>query len=202
MTTTSEFVTVTSAIEQISKDAFKISKFREEIGQILRPNLWICNLSVATDEVGIQGQLETLTFRCEKAEIPGRTVATIDDTGSGPALKIPYEINYSDMEITIICSEDMNEREYFENWINKIVYPPTSDGFAKKSGLVNYYSNFAKGNKLTISQLNDKGAPSFTCILYDIYPIQISPMNLSWEETNTYQRFSVTLNYRYYRHTL
>lgn len=183
---------------RLGVDGFKLSSFREQIGQVARPNLWSCKLFIATSEIGKQGQLETLSFRCEKAEIPGRTVATIDDTGSGPALKLPYEVNYSDMEITVICSTDMAERDYFENWINKIVYP----GGSYRAGLVNYYSNFAKGNKLELSQLGDRGESLITYFLYDVYPIQISPMNLSWEESNTYQRFNVTLNYRYYRHTI
>ena len=32
----------------------------------------------------------------------------------------------------------------------------------------------------------------------DIYPIALTPMNATWEETNTYQRFGVTLAYRYH----
>jgi hypothetical protein len=192
-----ESVTVQSSIEP--RQAFSISSFREQIGAVARPNLWYCKLFVATSDVAAaRGQLDTLTFRCEKAEIPGRTIATLDDTGSGPALKMPYEVNYNDMEITVICSTDMAERDYFEEWMNKIVYP----GKNTRAGLVNYYSNFAKGNSLELAQLGDQGEALITYVLYDVYPIQISPMNLSWEENNTYQRFNVTLNYRYYRHIL
>jgi hypothetical protein len=192
-----ESVTVQSSIEP--RQAFSISSFREQIGAVARPNLWYCKLFVATSDVAAaRGQLDTLTFRCEKAEIPGRTIATLDDTGSGPALKMPYEVNYNDMEITVICSTDMAERDYFEEWMNKIVYP----GKNARAGLVNYYSNFAKGNSLELAQLGDQGEALITYVLYDVYPIQISPMNLSWEENNTYQRFNVTLNYRYYRHIL
>lgn len=192
-----ESVTVQSSIEP--RQAFSISSFREKIGAVARPNLWYCKLFVATSDVAdAGGQLDTLTFRCEKAEIPGRTIATLDDTGSGPALKMPYEVNYNDMEITVICSTDMAERDYFEEWMNKIVYP----GQNARAGLVNYYSNFAKGNSLELAQLGDQGEALITYFLYDVYPIQISPMNLSWEENNTYQRFNVTLNYRYYRHIL
>ena len=128
-----ESVTVQSSIEP--RQAFSISSFREQIGAVARPNLWYCKLFVATSDVAAaRGQLDTLTFRCEKAEIPGRTIATLDDTGSGPALKMPYEVNYNDMEITVICSTDMAERDYFEEWMNKIVYP----GKNARAGLVNY----------------------------------------------------------------
>ena len=57
---------------------------------------------------------------------------------------------------------------------------------------------YAKNIILQISQLDEDGLSLITYTMYDVYPISISPMNLSWEETNTYQRFSVTLNYRRY----
>ena len=173
---------------------FSISKFRAQIGSVARPNLWTAQLNIASSDV--TAPPESFSFRCEKAEIPGRTVATIDDTGSGPALKIPYEINYNDIELTIICGTDMAERKYFENWIDKIVYPARG---GDNSGLLNYYSSYARGNSLNLVQLGDDGSILIAYVLHDIYPIQISPMNLSWEENNTYQRFNVTINYRYHR---
>jgi len=36
----------------------------------------------------------------------------------------------------------------------------------------------------------------YTC--EDIYPVAITPMNATWEENDTYQRFGVTLCYRFY----
>lgn len=179
--------------------AFTISEFRAAFPKgIARPNLWDASLSVVSK--GLTEVPDFFTFRCEKAEIPGRTVATVDDIGSGPALKFPYEINYNDMEITIICGTDMTERYYFEQWIDSIVIPGSFEGNSQTSGLVRYYEDFARGNKLELRQIDEQGDTIIKYTLQDVYPLQIGPMNLSWEEVNTYQRFNVTLNYRYYEY--
>lgn len=175
---------------------FKISDFKAAFSSgIARPNLWLAELTVVPTDVGpVSTNIGQFSFRCEKAEIPGRSVATVDDTGSGPTLKLPYEVTYNDIELTIICANDMKERKYFDGWIDKIV-PNVGDA---NSGLVSYYSNFARGNTLVLSQLNDSGEKTISYTLHDVYPVGISAMNLSWEEINTYQRFSVTMNYRYH----
>lgn len=202
--TTSVIVTAKQLYSNDKKAQFSISELKNGIGNIARPNLWIAELLLNQTLYNI-GVPENFSFRCEKAEIPGRTVATVDDTGSGPALKLPYEVTYSDIEITIICSTDMDERIFFEKWINSIVGEAKDANDTDRtattsisSGLVNYYDNYANGNKLILRQVDEKGQTLIKYTLHDVYPIQISPMNLSWEETNTYQRFNTTLNYRYY----
>lgn len=180
-----------SSAEFVSPD-IAISKLKGQIGRVARPNLWTAQLYTAST---IGEAPETFNFRCEKTLIPGRTVATVDDTGSGPALKLPYEVNYADIDITIICSTDMIERKFFENWIDSII---TSSAISGKAGLLKYHNEYARGNKMNLSQIDESGDELITYSLIDVYPIQISPMNLSWEETNTYQRFDVTLSYRYY----
>jgi len=176
--------------------SFKISDFKDAFsGGIARPNLWKATLTFASNMVVVFKTIPPkFSFRCEKAEIPGRSLATLDDTGSGPTLKLPYEVTYNDIEITIICANDMTERKYFEGWINYVVRP-TEENYP---GTIGYHDDYARGNKLELSQLDEAGSAKITYSLHDVYPINISPMNLSWEEINTYQRFSVTLNYRYY----
>lgn len=184
-------MTISSLTVQSSgPSSFKISDFRAKIGAVARPNLFVAKLYGNTDINAIFSQhLPNFEFRCESTSIPGRSIATIDDIGSGPSLKLPYDITYNDIDLNIICSQDMQERIAFEKWINFIVKP---------NGSLSFYNVYAKGIKLQISQLDEDGLPLITYTMYDIYPISISPMNLSWEETNTYQRFSVTLNYRRY----
>lgn len=167
--------------------SFSISDFRTRIGTIVRPNLWYAN--IVSTGTSPHTDIPDFSFRCEASTIPGRTVATSDDAGSGPALKIPYDVNYADHEITVICSSDMKERNYFEKWIDNIV---------TKTGRVKYHDTYAKGKKLELHQINEAGTTLIKYTLNDIYPIQISPMNLSWEESNTYQRFTITLSYRNY----
>ena len=172
----------------------KISDLRSSLGSILRPNNFSVSLSPSSALISAIGSTysdisKTLSLRCERAELPGRTIATSDDTSIGTSLKLPYDMTYNDIQLSIICAEDMIERSFFEKWMTFIV---------KRDGTVAYHNNYAKGNTLTVSQLDDKGTPKLTYVCRDIYPIAITPMNATWEENDTYQRFGVTLCYRYY----
>lgn len=171
---------------------FSISQFKDRIGAVARPNLFYAVLDLASTDITIP---ETFSFRCETAEFPGRTLATFDDAiGAGPALKLPYDVTYNDISLTIICSEDLAEREFFESWIDKIIQPANSSG----AGLIAYYDDYAYGNKLTVTQIDSSGKTLFQYELNDIYPIALTAMTASWEDTNTYQRFGVTMAYRYH----
>ena len=188
--------------QRIAKPSFSISDFKNNIGNLARPNLFVAEFEAGTNFAGYLQKLdseftERFPFRCEVAEFPGKTLSTIEDsTGAGPTLKLPYETTYNDINLTIICSEDMKERLFFEFWMDSIIGPADEE---RISGLVNFYSNYAEGNKLIISQLDTEGRRLISFKLNDVYPIAISPMTASWEETNTYQRFSVTMTYRYYK---
>ena len=186
----------------------KLSEFKNSIEKIVRPNLFYAelngtdNLLINRNEAGtpiaIGAIKDTFSFRCEQAEFPGRTITTADDVGSGgPALKIPYDVTYNDINLSIICAEDMIERIFFELWMESIVTTPQSR-IAGNAGLISYHKDYARQTTLTVKQLNSQGEVIFYYRLHDIFPIALTPMNATWEEGNTYQRFGVTLNYRYY----
>ena len=197
MATTLPTVTVTGK-KEVSQN-YAISNLRKSLGRLVRPNnfrvkLSLANLGVREDQPQISTIANTFEFRCEKAEIPGRTIATVDAGGSGPSLKLPYDTTYNDIQLSIICAEDMAERKFFETWIDFIVKP----GDQLDGGTVAFYAEYALGNTLEVSQLNDAGNSVLTYTCYHVYPIAITPMNATWEEVNTYQRFGVTLCYRYH----
>ena len=199
-----QFDTVTVTGKKLENTAsFSLSKFRAGIGKLVRPNFFNARLIGYTKVAGgLSGTLEnindTFSFRCEKAELPGRTLATAEDAvGGGPSLKLPYDVTYNDMTLSIICSADMKERKFFEEWMDRII----GRGGRSNAGLISYYSDYALGIRLNVRQLDEAGNTLIAYDLNDIYPISLTPMNASWEETNTYQRFGVTLAYRYYTHT-
>jgi hypothetical protein len=137
--------------------------------------------------------------RCESTELPGRTIATADDTASyGPSMKFAYDHTYADHTFTIIASDDMYERKIFEAWMDNVVNGPDLYGSASsKSGLLRYYDDYASG-QVRIYQMDEQGLRLAKYTLFSAYPIALSPMNLTWEEQNTYQRFTVTMTYRYH----
>jgi len=140
----------------------------------------------------------TFRFRCEATELPGRSVSTSDDQAYGPTTKYAYETSYADVPLQIICSEDFRERAMFEVWLENIInQTDLKNGVASRAGLAKYYNQYASG-QVRIIQVSGDRRQLARYTLYNAYPIQISPMNLTWEEPNTYQRFSVTMTYRFH----
>lgn len=142
----------------------------------------------------------TFRFRCEAAELPGRTIATSDDMSYGATVKHAYDTTYTDMNLTIMASDDMRERAYFEIWMDNIVYTPHKNATANDmtGGLVRYYDEYAYGGKVSVTQVNDQRVQLVKYEMFNAFPIAISPMTASWEENDTYQRFTVTMSYRYH----
>lgn len=178
---------------------FNISSFKSNI-KVVRPNLFYAEFSTLPKfaTLGInQNITSTFQFRCEATEMPGKTIATVDEQAYGPTKKFAYEVTYNDINLQIIASEDMTERTFFEKWMNNIITPTDMNFGNFKGGLSKYYDDYASST-LKIHQINEKGQKICTYTLYNAYPIQLSPMNLSWEETNTYQRFTATITYRHH----
>ena len=182
---------------------YAISNLRAKLGAIARPNNFLVSLqtpsftqggAIRSDKPNQYDIAPTFEFRCEKAELPGRTVATSEDMGSGPTIKLAYDMTFNDIQLSIICANDMKERKFFEKCMDYIIKPWGS----LDAGTVAYYNDYAKNNTLFVSQLDDTGKTILTYQCTDVYPIALTPMNATWEETNTYQRFGVTLAYRYH----
>lgn len=182
--------------------SFNISNFRSQVSSLARPNLFMAKFAnlpsvFSKTSYGIESVNETFEFRCERAELPGKSIATIDDVHSGSTTKLAYDLVYNDITLTIIATNDMKDRVFFETWMDNIVVRGGQDNYGA-GGLVSYYDSYASNSILELFQLREDGSAAAKYTLYDIYPIQLSPMTLAWEEINTYQRFTVTMSYRYH----
>lgn len=179
---------------------FSITSFKNAV-KVVRPNLFFAEvtlpptIAVAT---GNNNFNSTFRFRCQATEFPGRTIATNDDISFGPSTKFGYDITYNDITLQIIASEDMIERKVFETWMDNIVTKSGVAGGNGTGGFVRYYNDYAQGGKIIIYQVNDQRLQLAKAELNGAFPIGMGPMSLTWEEFDSYQRFSVTISYRYH----
>ena len=194
---------------------FSITDFKENL-RIVRPNQFFVELylpqavNTALGNSSDPWLFQTFRFRCEATEFPGRTIATSDDISFGPTVRHAYDVTYNDLNLSIIASEDMNERQIFETWMDNIVTNSGTTysvgvgagglvrtGSNGAGGYVKYYDDYTNGT-IEIYQINDQRKQLAKCTLRGAFPIGIGPMNLSWEENDSYQRFAVTIAYRYH----
>jgi len=199
---------------------FNTSAFVDSV-QIVRPNLFeaylivpsklksamnygdpgvIGSLSNGFWSLGVQFSANTagsFPFRCEATELPGRTVNGIDIDEFGPAFRKATDVVYNDINLSIIASKDMQERRIFEAWIEYMVGNTRSlGGVGGQGGLARYYNDYI--GTLELYQIDEQGNRISGYKLHNTYPISLGSMNANWEERDTYQRFSVTMSYRYH----
>jgi hypothetical protein len=147
---------------------------------------------------------EGLMARVDSTELPGRSLMTAEHkfTNYGPLNKVPYGGQvYTDLSMTIILSEDMREKEYFEYWQNKIVNTGAFEQTNRDGSVMSKFNTkyfFQYTGSVTIRQYGSAGDLRSIHILNEAYPIIINPITMSWSQDDI-ARLGVTFVYRNYR---
>lgn len=177
---------------------FNVTKFKEalRLGGA-RPSLFKVTLTFPGD-VGENGSSfsETLSFLCKATAIPTSTVAPIEVPYFGRKVKYAGNRTFPEWTITIINDEDFTIRNAFERWLANInshennirTYNETIDsssGGYQTSG--------------TVEQLGKKGDSLRKYKFFNVFPSEVSPIELNWGSENEIEEFSVTLQYDYWK---
>jgi len=133
-----------------------------------------------------------LALQCEAAELPGRTLETGDARIYGPSFKVPYRMQYTDTNLTFLCTNEFYERKLFERWMDAIIPPDTNNPRYPKSDASRYLTN------IRIIQYDDVVRQIYAVELIDAFPVGIAPQALSWSEEG-FHRLSVSFAYQKYR---
>jgi len=151
---------------------------------------------------------QDMMARIDTVELPGRSLMTAEHkfNNYGPLNKVPYGgQTYTDLTISIILSEDMREKEYFEIWQNKIVNTGAFEVGSTQSAFFNGYVQSKFNTKyfdeyfgtVSIRQYGSAGELRSIHTLNEAYPIILNPISMSWA-TDEVAKMSVTLAYRNY----
>ena len=138
---------------------------------------------------------ENMMFRARTVDIPGRGIATTEYRIYGPLRKIPYGAVYTDVGVTFLLSEDLQEKKYFEEWHDKIINTGAF-GSSRASHNVNYYSDYI--GSVTIRQFGGEGELMSVHTLQEAYPITIAPLQMDWSSGELMQ-LGVSFAYRDYK---
>jgi len=130
-----------------------------------------------------------LTYRCENAQLPGRTIATLDQKTYGPIEKFPYLSTYNDIDLSFYVDDDMKQKYLFDAWL----------GYINTSSTNNYLYKDEYATTLTINQYNVSNKRTYSVDLFDAFPISINQMDLDWSNTDAVHKMSVTFAYTYWK---
>lgn len=163
-----------------------INDFRASLNKdVARPNRFEVVIPVPLKLLRYRSMTKTLTLRCEATEIPSVSIATNPREIYGTAEKLAYMKNYSDLNLSIICSGDMSERKFFDAWTNLIV--PNS------SKNPEYQDNYTTTITVNHYRVDDKLEYSFD--ITKAFPTYVGQQQLTWGATNQYMILPVTFSY-------
>ena len=131
--------------------------------------------------------MNDLSFVCEQAELPRKTILTVEDKLYGPVRKIGYGQMFIDTTMTFICTaQGWEEKEFFDTWQNDIVDPDMYDA--------SYYNDYT--TDIVLRTFTEKNIPSYGVKFREAFPLNVGAINIGWSQNNEYARLSVTFAYR------
>ena len=163
----------------------KISDFKSRLsGGGARPNLFEVELAFP-DAVAIANDvLQKSRFLVKAAALPASSIAPVDIPFRGRILKVAGDRTFETWTVTVINDADFAIRSAFEKWMNAINKLDDASGITDPE----QYQKDA-----TVHQLDRDGGVLRSYKFWDIYPTNISTIDLSYETTDTIEEFTVEM---------
>lgn len=131
----------------------------------------------------------SLLYRCETAQLPGRTFEMHEQKTYGPIEKYPHLASYTDIDLTFLVDDDMKQKYMFDAWFD-FINPYLSNNYS-------YKDEYA--TTITINQYDVANKLSYSVDLFDAFPISVNQLDLDWGNTDSVHKLSVTFAYTYWR---
>ena len=199
-------------------DLRTITNFKSRLnGGGARPNLFEVRLpSLPTAALtgtpsGRWGNEETteFAFMCKAAALPASNVASIDVPFRGRILKVAGDRTFDVWTVTVINDEDFLIRNAFEYWMNGINKLDNGTGATDPNSYMTNAEVYQLGRGANLGKFSNQHnsgtasgtsgvTPLKTYKFYDIFPTNISPIDLSYDTTDTLEEFTVEFQVQYW----
>ena len=188
-----------------------LSRFKSRLnGGGARPNLFEANINFPNDlstPAGVKsnwltGAQEDFQFFCKATSMPAATIGVVDVPFRGRILKVAGDRTFEPWTVTVINDEDFNVRKSFELWaegINSLVsgvgeVDPTvymGQGHIRQLSR----SQTVAGDESTTQPGVQKATHVYQ--VHDIWPSEISSIDLSYDSSDAIEEFTVTFQVEY-----
>ena len=183
--------------------AHSLSDFKSTLtGGGARPNLFQVTLTMPT----INGYTKPSEFDkelkmlCKAANLPASNIASIDVPFRGRIFKVAGDRTFDTWQITVINDTSFNLRTGMEEWMQYIGQYQDSSGVTRPGD----YMVTAQVDQLT-RKPTAQGSTGTTglsiqksYIFYDIFPTNISAIDLSYDTSDTIEEFTVEFQVQYW----
>ena len=187
----------------ISPSLRTLNDFKNRIsGGGARPNLFECELNfpdAALDGGTLNNISDKTRFLVKAAQLPGSTINVIDIPFRGRNLKIAGDRTFDPWTITVINDIDFTVRNAFERWMNYMNKHEDNSGeldpgLYQKDMKVYQLGKAGMNNMSTNGDMKVLKAYAF----YGTFPTSISAIDLSYDQADTIEEFTVDLQVQWW----
>ena len=143
---------------------------------------------------------EESRFMVKAAELPASNIGDIPVNFRGRILHVAGDRTFDPWTITIINDTDFSIREGFESWMQKIAqYADASGQTAPQSYMTDIQVDQLSRNASSMGGVEGAGLNVVkSYIFYDVFPTNISAVDLSYDTGDTIEEFTVELQVQYW----
>ena len=162
-----------------------ISGFKSKLaGGGTRPNLFEVEMAFP-NPIGIENDVkEKSRFLVKAAALPASNITPIDVNFRGRILKIAGDRTFDTWTITVLNDVDFSIRSAFEKWMNFI---------NKMSDATGAQDPAEYQPDAYVHQLDRDGSTLRTYKFHDVFPTNISQIDLSYETVDAIEEFTVEM---------
>ena len=176
-----------------TKENRTISDFKGAlIGGGARPNLF--EVELTTFPAGIDWNASDFSYMCKAATLPASNIANIDIPFRGRIFKVAGDRTFDTWTVTIINDEGFILRTAMEEWMNQISKLENNLGATNPASYMTNAKVYQLGRGSKTSSEDNSGDKNTVLREYefvDIFPTNISAIDLSYESSDTIEEFTV-----------
>jgi len=160
-----------------------ITGFKSKLaGGGTRPNLFEVEIAFPNETQIDNDVKEKSRFLIKAAALPASNITPIDVNFRGRILKIAGDRTFDTWTVTVLNDVDFSIRSAFEKWMNLI--NKMDDNTGEQDPAIYQPDAF-------VHQLDRDGSTLRTYKFHDVFPTQISQIDLSYETTDAIEEFTV-----------
>ena len=137
----------------------------------------------------VGGEIEDLAFLCRAAAIPAMTIANIDVSFRGRAVKIAGDRTIPNWTITVLNDTNFKLRNAFERWQNGINNMTDNEGLTNP---VDYQVD------AFVDHLDRNGNTIKSYTLRGLFPTKLQEIGLNMDAVDSIEEFTVDFGYQYF----
>ena len=162
------------------------------LGGGARPNLF--EVELTTFPAGIAWDAANFQFMCKAAQLPGQTIGAIEVPFRGRTFKVAGDRTIDPWTVTIINDENFKFRNAFEKWTELIAKLDTNIGATSPDAYMKTATVYQLGRGGKARSTDNTGRQNAVLKQYEfigIFPTSVSPIELSYDSSDTIEEFTV-----------